>query len=117
MAADAKDEGIGRVLGEIRDIKKEILDLRLEGAQDRKRSDEDRKRADARWEKLTLRSDARFERYVEESKQREKVILKVGQRIIRTQDEQTKLLKAILHTLRIGGDGRGGGNSKPRGRR
>ncbi len=112
-------DGIQLTLAEIRDLRADFLAYARKADEDRKRADEDRKRADEdrrraderfrllleRFDEERERSDARFDRLM-------RGVVHVGQRIVKTQEEHTKLLRSILKTLRAGTNGRSGNGSR-----
>jgi len=113
-------DGIQLVLEEIRDLRRDSLEDRKRADEDRKRADEDRKRADEdrkradeRWERLHRESEERFARDTQEAAEREKglrqalvVIGNAGRRIIKAQEDHTRLLEQILRAIRAGWNGR-----------
>ena len=133
--------GIGYILEEIRDLKRESAEDRRRADEERRRADEDRRRADERHDALlermdegTRRADERhaglLERIDDSMRQQAardkdlhravRVIGFYGRKIIETQTAHTRLLQVIAASLKRGGNGstrrNGHGNGRGNGR-
>jgi predicted nucleic acid-binding Zn-ribbon protein len=120
-------EGIRLILGEIRDLRKDLADdkkqaaedrrrmLRLmeEAAEDRRQAAEDRKQA-AEDRKQAAEDRSRGEDNIRGIRQALVVIGGVGRRIHATLDEHSRLLREILSTLKRQGNGHPRGNGSSR---
>ncbi len=100
--------GIRYLIGENKDLREDLLEFARKAEVDRKSYEADRRRSDERFERMMLKmdedrraSDARFNLMM-------KGVVRVGNRIVTTQKEHTKLLGAILKVLRVRANGPGG---------